>query len=31
GGFGHMAVCPSCGGHIDREASFCPHCGHHLS
>ena len=31
GGLEHMAVCPSCGGYIDREASFCPHCGHCLS
>jgi len=29
--FEHMRVCLSCGGYIDREASFCPHCGHRLS
>ena len=31
GVFEHMRVCPSCGGYMDREASFCPHCGHRLS
>ena len=27
----YMTVCPSCGGYVDRDASFCPHCGHRLS